>query len=73
MLEKDAGLVLLAIVGEGLSSNKGVAARCFSAIAGADITVELISFGPSKAALYFLLEKDKLYTGIHALHEAFCT
>jgi len=71
MLEKDNNLVLLAIVGEGLSANKGVAARCFSAIAEQDINVELISFGPSKAALYFLLHEDSLDLGIHALHNTF--
>ncbi len=71
MLEKEADLILLAIVGEGLSTNKGIAARCFSAIAQVDINVELISFGPSKAALYFLLKQDRLDKGIHALHEAF--
>ncbi|WP_319549786.1 aspartate kinase [Desulfogranum marinum] len=71
MLEKEDQLVLLAIVGEGISSSKGVAARCFSAIADVDINVELISFGPSRAALYFLLHKDELHQGIHALHATF--
>ncbi|WP_232362581.1 aspartate kinase [Desulfogranum mediterraneum] len=71
LLEREDELVLLAIVGEGLSSSMGVAARCFSAISGEDINVEMISFGPSKAALYFLLHRDKLYQGVHALHQTF--
>lgn len=73
LLEKEDQLVLLAIVGEGLSTNKGIAAKCFSAIAEADINVELISFGPSPAALYFLLDRDKLHHGIQALHTTFFT
>ncbi|WP_035273202.1 aspartate kinase [Desulfogranum japonicum] len=72
-LEKERELVLLAIVGEGLSSSKGVAARCFSAIAEQGINVEMISFGPSKAALYFLLKQEDLHKGIHALHATFFT
>ncbi len=70
-LELEDDLVLLAIVGDGLNKSKGVAARCFSAISDAGVNIEMISFGPSKAALYFLLQEDDLSTGIEAIHTKF--
>ncbi len=70
-LEREDELVLLAIVGDGLNRAKGVAARCFSAIFDAGVNIEMISFGPSKAALYFLLHQDDLSIGVHAIHSTF--
>lgn len=70
-LEQGDDLVLLAIVGDGLNKRKGIAARCFSAISEADVNIEMISFGPSKAALYFLLHESDLTTGINAIHSTF--
>jgi aspartate kinase len=64
-------VALVSIVGEGLQNNRGVAARCFTAVSDANVNIEMISFGASTAALYFLVRKDKLDITIHALHRIF--
>ncbi len=64
-------VALVSIVGEGLQSNRGVAAKCFTAVSDANVNIEMISFGTSNAALYFLVHQDKLDTTIHALHDIF--
>ena len=70
-IEKVDDAALIAIVGDGLLKCKGIAARCFGAVAEADVCIEMISFGPSKAALYFLVPRDELDTTINAIHTTF--
>ena len=70
-LEKLVHVALIGIVGEGLLKKKGVAARCFTAVAGCNVNVEMISFGPSRAALYFLVKMEDLPGAITAIHSTF--
>ncbi|MFO7748908.1 MAG: aspartate kinase [Desulfobacteraceae bacterium] len=69
--EKNRTVALVSIVGEGLHHCKGIAAKCFTAVSGADVNIEMISFGPSNAALYFLVNEDDLDKTITALHAIF--
>jgi len=64
-------VALVSIVGEGLQNHRGVAAKCFTAVSDANVNIEMISFGTSNAALYFLVHEDKLDTTINALHDIF--
>jgi len=64
-------VALVSIVGEGLQNNRGVAAMCFTAVSDANVNIEMISFGASNAALYFLVHEEKLDKTIHALHDIF--
>lgn len=64
-------VALVSIVGEGLQTNRGVAAKCFTAVSDANVNIEMISFGTSNAALYFLVHQDKLDSTINALHDQF--
>lgn len=64
-------VALVSIVGEGLHTNRGIAAKCFSAVSGADVNIEMISSGTSNAALYFLVKEDRLDDTIQALHNTF--
>ncbi len=64
-------VALIGIVGDGIQNQPGVAARCFSAVADCGVNVEMISFGPSKAALYFLVRKKELERGVNAIHSTF--
>jgi aspartate kinase len=70
-LEKIDDVALVGIVGEGLLRSKGIAARCFSAVAAHNINLEMISFGPSRVALYFLVRKKHLHRAIKAIHTTF--
>lgn len=64
-------VALISIVGEGLLQNKGIAARCFSAVAENSVNVEMISFGPSRAALYFLTKQKDVNKAVNAIHNTF--
>jgi bifunctional aspartokinase / homoserine dehydrogenase 1 len=70
-IEVADGLALIAIVGDGLLKGKGIAARCFAAVAECDVNVEMISFGPSRSALYFLAREKDLQRAISAIHSRF--
>jgi hypothetical protein len=47
------------------------AAKCFTAVSDADVNIEMISFGTSTAALYFLVREEKLDVALKALHDIF--
>jgi aspartate kinase len=64
-------VALVSIVGEGLHHSRGIAARCFTAVSNADVNIEMISFGASDAAMYFLVPEDSLDPTIQALHNTF--
>ena len=70
-LEPVADIALISIVGDGLLTQKGIAADCFSAVSRAGVNVEMISFGPSRAALYFLTKKRNLKKAVNAIHGSF--
>jgi aspartate kinase len=60
---------IICIVGEGLRSTPGVAARVFSTIN--DINVLLISQGASNINLTFVVEEDRAIETVRRLHAAF--
>ena len=64
-------VALIGIVGDGIQHRAGIAARCFTAVADCGVNVEMISFGPSRAALYFLVKKKDLESGVNAIHSTF--
>jgi len=70
-LEKEEDVALVCIVGEGILRRKGIAARCFSAVADCNINVEMISLGPSKVALYFIVHTRDLRSAVTAIHNTF--
>ena len=64
-------VALVSIVGEGLHKNRGIAAKCFTAVSEASVNIEMISSGTSNAALYFLVKEKSLDDTIQALHKIF--
>jgi len=70
-IEKLEDVALVSIVGAGLVHRKGIAARCFTAVASRNINVEMISFGPSKAVLYFIVKNRDLNNAVNAIHNTF--
>lgn len=69
--EKNRNVALVSIVGEGLHNRKGIAAKCFTAVSNVNVNIEMISFGSSNAALYFLVDGEDLDKTIKALHSIF--
>jgi aspartate kinase len=70
-LEKVQDVALVGIVGKGLLKQKGIAARCFTAVADRNVNVEMISFGPSEVAVYFLVRNKDLQKAVEAIHTTF--
>ena len=65
--------VVVAAVGAGLKQTPGLAAKIFSAIAGQNINIEMISLGASDVATYFIVKEPCLVPAVNALHTAFFT
>lgn len=64
-------LALLAVVGEGMAYRSGVAARVFSALAGAAVNVRLIAQGSSEISIFIGVANDTYEAAVHALHAEF--
>lgn len=70
-LVKVQDMALVGIVGEGILRRKGIAARCFTAVAERNVNIEMSSFGPSEVALYFIVRQKDLQKAVHAIHTTF--
>jgi aspartate kinase len=70
LIEKIDDLALVGVVGEGLASTEGLAARVFTAVAGNGINVEMISFG-ARVAFYLLVRESGLEGTVRAIHNEF--
>jgi aspartate kinase len=70
-LEKIEDVALVSLVGRGLNRHKGIAAKCFTAVAERGVNVEMISFGPSRVALYFIVRTGDLRDAVTAIHDTF--
>lgn len=70
-LEKIEDVALVSLVGRRLKQRKGFAAKCFTAVAERGVNVEMISFGPSRVAIYFIVKTGDLREAVEAIHETF--
>jgi aspartate kinase len=70
-LEMTEDIALVAVVGKGLAEKPGIAAGCFSAAAACQVNIEMIAFGPSPVALYFIVQQGDLRTAVAAIHNHF--
>jgi len=68
-VEKIDDIALIAIVGEGIIKNHGIAAKVFHAVATNGINIEMISAGASDVAYYFIVKENVLEPAINAIHE----
>ncbi|MGQ9755867.1 MAG: aspartate kinase [Desulfotomaculales bacterium] len=65
----DEGLAKVSIVGAGMVSHPGVAARMFEALAGAGINIEMISTSEIKVSC--IIRADRVVDAVRVLHTAF--
>ena len=70
-LEKIKDIALIAIVGEGILSQYGIAAKVFNAVAEKGINIEMISAGASEVAYYFIVKEKDLKPAIKGIHKVF--
>src|SRR5438046_3707345 len=64
----ESGRAIVCVVGEGLRTTPGIAARVFATIS--DINVSLISQGASRVNLTFVVEEARVREAVQRLHEA---
>src|SRR5437899_2771196 len=64
----ESGRAIVCVVGEGLRTTPGIAARVFATIS--DINVSLISQGASRVNLTFVVDETRVREAVLRLHEA---
>src|SRR5256886_2388257 len=64
----ESGRAIVCVVGEGLRTTPGIAARVFATIS--DINVSLISQGASRVNLTFVVDEDRAQEAVLRLHDA---
>ena len=64
----ESGRAIVCVIGEGLRTTPGIAARVFATIS--DINVSLISQGASRVNLTFVVEEGRVHEAVLRLHEA---
>ena len=62
-------IVKVSVVGVGMRSHAGIAARMFSALAERDINIHMISTSEIKISV--VIDEDKLESAVRSLHQAF--
>ena len=68
-IETQSGIGKLSVIGVGMRSHSGVAAKMFEALSKAGINIVMISTSEIKTAV--IVEEDKLSQGANVVHEAF--
>jgi aspartate kinase len=68
-IDTDAEIGKVSIVGAGMRSHPGVAAKVFDVLAEHDINIEMISTSPIKISC--VIRSDAVETAVRALHQAF--
>jgi len=68
-VSQDENIVKLSLVGAGMKSSPGIAAKMFRVLADNDVNIEMIS--TSTIRISVVVERSKLETAIRALHTAF--
>ena len=67
----EANLALIAVVGRGMKSNRGVAARMFDALAEADINIRMIDQGSSELNIIIGVSNNDFDKAIKAIYNIF--
>lgn len=70
-IEIEADLALIAVVGRGMKSTRGTAARIFSALAHANVNVKMIDQGSSELNIIIGVANDDFETAIKAIYDIF--
>ena len=71
IIDLEADLALIAVVGRGMRSNRGTAGRIFSALAHANINVRMIDQGSSELNIIIGVSNDDFEQAIKAMYAIF--
>lgn len=72
-VEIDRDVALLAVVGRGMKSQRGTAARIFAALAHAKVNVKMIDQGSSELNVIVGIAGDDFETSVKAVYDIFVT
>ena len=70
-LHVEDGLALIAVVGRGMVSAKGTAARVFSSVSNADINIKMIDQGSSEISIILGVDEWDFEKALKAIYEEF--
>ena len=70
-MELESDLALIAVVGRGMRSNRGTAARIFAALAHANVNVKMIDQGSSELNIIIGVRNEDFETAIRAIYNMF--
>lgn len=70
-LEMESDLALIAVVGRGMKSNRGTAARIFASLAHVNVNVKMIDQGSSELNIIIGVENRDFETAIRAIYDIF--
>ena len=65
------GLTTVAVVGSGMASTPGIAARIFNAVADASVNIVAIAQGASERNISFVVDEREAAAAVRAVHAAF--
>lgn len=71
VIDLEADLALIAVVGRGMKSTRGTAGRIFSALAHANINVKMIDQGSSELNIIIGVSNEDFDDAIHAIYDIF--
>lgn len=72
-IEVDRDVSLVAVVGRGMRSRRGTAARIFAALAHANVNVKMIDQGSSELNVIVGISNEDFETSIKAIYDIFVT
>ena len=67
----ERNLALIMVVGEGMRHTVGIASRATSALAGADVNIEMINQGSNEVSMMFGIKSEDMETAVQALYVEF--
>lgn len=71
IIDLEADLALIAVVGRGMKSTRGTAGRIFSALAHANINVKMIDQGSSELNIIIGVSNNDFDNAIKAIYDIF--
>ena len=72
-MELESDLALIAVVGRGMRSNRGTAARIFAALAHANVNVKMIDQGSSELNVIIGVRNEDFESAVKAIYDIFVT
>jgi len=66
----DDDIAVIAVVGEGITSKPGIAAKMINAVSNADINIKIILAGASDVAIYCIVSKQDCKIAVESIHTA---